>query len=205
MRLIITRHGETKWNVEQKFQGGRSDIRLSEKGLNQSKRLGVRLAGENIGVIYSSPLKRALDTARVVNRYQMSAEFLVKNDLREMDYGIFEGLSVDEVKEKYSEMWVKRESDKYNFKTPDGESYKDVDERVLGVLEGVVGSRRTSLIVAHGSVNRMLLKYLVDGYGLGVCPEPLGAYQVKNCSVSLFEVNDEVRSIELNSCWHLED
>ena len=90
MRLILIRHGETAWNREKKVQGV-SDISLNETGVRQAHRLALSLKDEKINAIYTSPLKRAYDTARIIGQFH-GASIYVESGLMEMNPGDFEGL-----------------------------------------------------------------------------------------------------------------
>jgi len=91
MQLIIIRHGETLWNKEGRVQGI-SDVELSAAGIEQARLLALSLKDHPIRVIHTSPLKRALKTAEVINEFHRK-EIRTHNDLMEIDAGDFEGVS----------------------------------------------------------------------------------------------------------------
>ena len=93
MELILIRHGETIWNKEGRVQG-LSDIELSDVGLNQARKLALSIQDLNIKAIYSSPVKRAYQTAQIINEIHNAPIFL-EPGLVEMDQGDFEGLTFD--------------------------------------------------------------------------------------------------------------
>ena len=94
--LILTRHGQTPWNVD-KIYRGRSDICLDELGIKQAELLGKCLSNYGLEAIYSSPLKRALDTASIIARYQ-KIDVQIAEGLVDFDYGEWQCLPEREVK-----------------------------------------------------------------------------------------------------------
>ncbi|HEY4711153.1 MAG TPA: histidine phosphatase family protein, partial [Dehalococcoidia bacterium] len=89
-KLILARHGETVWNVEKVYRG-RTDVSLDEVGIKQAELLGKNLGSWKLEAIYSSPLKRALDTANIVARYQKIGVHVAKG-LIDFDYGEWQSL-----------------------------------------------------------------------------------------------------------------
>ena len=98
LRLILIRHGETERNSEAKLQGGESDVPLNERGRKQAVCLGLALRGERLEAIYSSPLKRAFDTAQAISVHHLLKVQTV-DALAELDMGVIDGLDLAEVKE----------------------------------------------------------------------------------------------------------
>ena len=94
LHLMLVRHGETDWNVQRRYQG-QSDVSLSELGQRQAVHIAKRIASQNIDVLYASDLKRAMETAMaIVERNNM--EILPEPRLRELKFGILEGLTFEE-------------------------------------------------------------------------------------------------------------
>ena len=104
MEIILVRHGETQWNVGEIFRG-RANIDLNDNGRKQATLVGEYLSHAKISGIYSSPLSRALDTANAIARYH-SIEAMVTPGLTDMNFGQWEGLPLDEVKQKYAETFA---------------------------------------------------------------------------------------------------
>jgi broad specificity phosphatase PhoE len=149
-RILLARHGQTRWNVEDRRQG-RSDIPLDEVGLAQAETLRALLADERIDRIYASPLRRSLTTAGAV-AHSRGLEAVVDADLIEFDYGDFSG-SVR------SELRLKLRRDFLHIPVPGGESLADVWARAGQFVERVrplLASTRL-LIVGHQRLNRLLL------------------------------------------------
>ena len=127
-RLILIRHGETDYNAEKKYYGF-SDPPLNDIGTWQAERLHERLKTEKIDQVYSSDLKRARHTAGIVFK---NNEIKIYSDLREMNFGIFEGLQHYEIMEKYSQIYTNWIKNPLNIKIPKGEAFKSFKKRGLG-------------------------------------------------------------------------
>ena len=155
-RIIIARHGETDWNVSEVFRG-RLDVELNETGLAQAEALGQHLAGLTVEAVYSSPLKRALDTARSVAGHH-GLEVSVARGLVDFNYGAWQGLTHQEVKERHAELYHRWLVEPHLVTMPDGESLDDVAERARQVVENVVTSHEgTVVLVSHRVVNKVLI------------------------------------------------
>lgn len=149
-RLCIARHGETDWNVEQRVQG-HTDIPLNTKGRAQAEALATTLADERFDAIYSSDLKRALETATpVATANRLPIQSLTA--LRERSFGLFEGLTRSEMKTRFPEMFAIYHRREPDFALPGGESINAFAMRVQHVLTDIVQrhTNGTVLIITHG-------------------------------------------------------
>ena len=155
-QIILARHGETEWNVEQIFRG-RIDIELNETGVRQAELLAEYLSNLKIDAVYSSPLKRALKTAEMIaSHHKLDVE--IAPGLIDFDYGKWQGLPHQEVKDKYKELYGKWLKNPHQVKMPDGESLNDVRERALSVVDDVVAKYEgTVVLVSHRVVNKVLI------------------------------------------------
>ena len=97
MEILLTRHGQTEWNALGKLQG-RQDIKLNEVGKEQALTTGEKIKNEKIDIIITSPLKRARETAEIINK-QFNVEIVEDDRLMERCYGDFEGITKVELKE----------------------------------------------------------------------------------------------------------
>lgn len=155
-RIIIARHGETDWNVGEIFRG-RLDVELNKTGLTQAEALGQHLAGLTVEAVYSSPLKRALDTAGAVAAHH-ALEVIIAGGLVDFNYGAWQGLTHREVKERYAELYHRWLAEPHLVTMPDGESLDDVAERARQVVETIVaGHDGTMVLVSHRVVNKVLI------------------------------------------------
>jgi broad specificity phosphatase PhoE len=147
MRLILIRHGETAWNREKRVQGF-SDIALSETGVRQAHRLALSLRGEEINAIYTSPLRRAYETARIVGQFH-KVSIHVKPGLMEMNYGDFEGLHVQELRDRHKEFVTKWIANPVLVEMPNGESLTILQGRVWPVITDILNKNANALVVSH--------------------------------------------------------
>jgi broad specificity phosphatase PhoE len=154
--LILARHGETEWNVEEVFRG-RIDIKLNETGVRQAKLLAQYLRDVNIDAVYSSPLRRALNTAEVIARYH-KLEVKIAPGLIDFDFGKWQGLSLQKVKNKYKELYAQWLENPHLIRMPDGESLDEVRKRALRVVDEVVAKHEGAVVlVSHRVVNKVLI------------------------------------------------
>ncbi|KUK13628.1 MAG: Phosphoglycerate mutase, partial [bacterium 42_11] len=147
MKLMIVRHGETDWNREGKYQG-KMDIPLNDRGLRQAYLLGEFLSTKKVDLIFSSPLRRALDTAKMIS-LKTRAPIFVREELREIHFGEWEGLLVEEVKDRYPGLFEEWRRAPEKTIIPSGETLSMVLSRVSPFLDFLVSNYndRTVLIV----------------------------------------------------------
>ena len=162
-RIILVRHGETEWNIEEVFRG-RIDIELNETGMKQAELLAEYLSHVKIDAVYSSPLKRALKTAEIIASYH-KLDIEITPGLIDFDYGKWQGLAHQQVKDKYKELYAEWINSPDQVKMLTGESLSDVRERAMGVVSDVIAKYEGSVaLVSHRVVNKVLVCALL---GLG--------------------------------------
>jgi len=155
-KLILARHGETAWNVERIFRG-RADVNLDEVGIKQAELLGRYFGNWKLEAIYSSPVKRALDTANIVARYQKIGVHVAEG-LIDFDYGEWQSLSEQEVKKLYPALLNEWHNNPHKVRVPGGESLEDVRMRATEVVNDVVSEYQGSvLLVSHRVVIKVLI------------------------------------------------
>jgi probable phosphoglycerate mutase len=164
-RLYLVRHGATQLTAENRFSG-MTGVDLSDEGRAQAARLAERLAGDPIAAVYASPLSRTLETARIVARPH-GLEIAEEDGLREISHGRWEGLTRQEVEERFADEYATWEADPFTFAPVGGESGVAVLARALPVIRKIVSAHegRTVLVVSHKATLRILLSSL-----LGVDP-----------------------------------
>ena len=145
-RLYLVRHGETEW-ARLGRHTGRTDVPLTEAGRLQARAIADRLAGVRLGRVLSSPLSRALETARLAG-YGDVVE--VEPDLAEWDYGAYEGRTTPEIRQSVRGWTIWEEGPR------GGESAADVTARVDRVLAALDGAEGNVALFAHGHVLRVL-------------------------------------------------
>ena len=154
--IIIARHGQTEWNVGEVFRG-RIDIELDETGAKQAELLADYLSGMKVEAIYSSPLKRALKTAEAIARYH-KLEVEIAPGLIDFNYGEWQGLPHQEVKDRYKELYTEWTKNPHQVRVPAGESLHDVRERALDVVDEIITRHEgTVVLVSHRVVNKVLI------------------------------------------------
>jgi 2,3-bisphosphoglycerate-dependent phosphoglycerate mutase len=174
--LIITRHGQSQWNLENRFTGW-EDVDLTEAGETEAHRAGMLLKDFEIDAVYSSTLKRARRTVEIAldsaaeagaNLYHLCDgdgwKIISHDDLRERHYGDLVGLNKAETAEKYGDEQVHLWRRGFTVQPPGGESLADVVERVRPYYEAeiapLIAAGKTVLVSAHGNSLRALLLIL---------------------------------------------
>jgi probable phosphoglycerate mutase len=152
MHLILIRHGETVWNKERRMQG-HSDSPLSEKGLQQARLLGRRLGQMKFDALYSSDSGRAHHTARCVAEVT-GHDIMVEPRLRERNFGVFEGLTREEMEARYPEEYARFKNRDLHFAMPRGESGAAFRQRAVDCMGEIVARHPGQLVVVvtHGLV-----------------------------------------------------
>jgi broad specificity phosphatase PhoE len=159
-KLILARHGETTWNVEKVFRG-RADVSLDEVGIKQAELLGKYLSDWRLEAIYSSPVKRALDTANIVARYQ-KVPVRIAEGLIDFDFGEWQSLSEQEAKRLYPAIFNEWHNNPHKVEMPGGESMEDVRRRAVEVVNDVLSRHQGDvLLVSHRVVIKVLICYLL--------------------------------------------
>ena len=204
MRILLARHGETRWNAEGRYQGQR-DIPLSEVGEAQALRLGSRLSDITITRAIASPLLRAQRTAELALGEARAGQLLFDDGLREIGHGDWEGLLASEIHERDpSRLAAWREApESVMMPGEGGESLRMVLDRAwpafVRACDGL-GNDDTLLIVAHDAVNRVLLCRI-----LGLPLARLWAFRQAPTTLNLLEGPDvdHLDVVRLNDSSHV--
>jgi broad specificity phosphatase PhoE len=180
-RIVIARHAQTAWNALGKLQG-HTDIELDETGREQARALAVALAEHSISRVWTSDLSRARETGAIVASALGLDPPQTDPELRERQFGVFEGLTRDECAARHPEAW---EAWRTNTKAPPGgEPREDAVARMDRVLRRIAGDT-PALVVSHGGVMRL---WLMDLLGQTV---PL----IQNGTMYVVEVSDRFRVV----------
>ena len=162
-RIVLTRHGHVEGIEPERFRG-RADIPLTERGEAQARAVARRIAREwPPAAIYTSPLRRCVTTASMIAK-ACGMEFGEIHDLIDLDYGILQWKTCDEVSREYPELYRRWLAAPQSVQFPEGESLQDLAARVARVLR-LMEQRHpdaTVVLVAHDSVNRVLLMQALD-------------------------------------------
>lgn len=154
-QLTLIRHAVTDWNTSGRFQG-QSDIPLSVKGKAQARALGKRLGKlSDIALLYSSPLKRATQTASIA---LPDHDIIEDPRLMELHFGTFEGRTLAE--NELSEAWQQWYRDPFGTQTPGGESYQDLRKRVIDWLQELPDAEHI-IAFTHSGTIQMLITHVL--------------------------------------------
>jgi len=162
IRILLVRHGETDWNRVHRFQGGKSDLPLNLKGREQANALALALKGESLKAMYSSPLLRAMETARLIKAFHPEVPLFEEEGLVEMDLGEFEGMEAQRWAVQYPEFRKVWQETPGSVTMPGGESLQEVQMRALHAVESITrlySPESTLLLCSHNFVNLTLLCY----------------------------------------------
>ena len=166
MKLLLTRHGETDWNLQRRIQGS-TDTDLNETGRRQAMQLAesLLLSEDRPDIVYTSGLKRALETAEIAAK-RLQIPCLIHPGLEEIGFGLWEGLTWEQVEDKYPELYQILHTARIYRHPPEGESYQDLLNRVVPALQDIIqkeggsSADRRILIVTHSAVIMSLLSHL---------------------------------------------
>jgi broad specificity phosphatase PhoE len=200
--LYLVRHGQTDSNVR-KLLHGSTDVPLDARGLLQAQLVADRLSREvNADVLISSPLDRALTTARIIGE-RIGLEPEIKPGLSEMDFGELEGVVIDAIAEDYPEIAERLfDFDDFELTWPNGESRRQFHTRVFATFQTILEdyASHSVVVVAHGGVIGSLIAQIE-----GVSPNNWLAYQIANCGLSHLHITSDHTAVHcVSDVVHLE-
>jgi broad specificity phosphatase PhoE len=196
MILYCVRHGESVYNAQRRIQG-QTDVELSPLGLAQSQAVVQALAGLPIEAVYSSPLRRARQTADLLAA-ALGLDVLVDPRLTEIHAGIFQGLDWDQIEARYPEEGRRWRAHEPDFAIPGGESRRQLEARALEAFEAIRSrGHRQAAIVAHGGLLTAALRGL-----LGI-PSERNPFNLYNGSISRLTWEAQAQLVTLNETGHL--
>ena len=201
LKLYLVRHGETAWNQFYRYQG-HTDVPLSETGFKQAQLVACRLITKPLTAVYASDLSRARQTAEIIadgHGLTVTAD----PALREVNYGLWEGLTLAEINAQYPGLRDKWLADPENMAVPGGESLGSVRDRAVAFIEKIRRQHPdgTVVIVTHGGLIAMLLlTYLNENVNF------LRKFFARNTNVSRIDFAEtEVRVVYWGDASHLDD
>ena len=199
-RVILVRHGQTVWNVQQRFRG-QADVPLDETGQRQAQLTAEYIAARwPLSAVYCSPLQRALDTGRAIAVAQQ-LEVQPLHELLDISFGELQGLSVAEAIDRYPDVVHSWTESPQVTRFPGGEGLDTVRQRSTSALRKVVDDHPgdTVALVAHTVLNRVLLCAV-----LGLGNEHFWRLGQATCAINLIEWNGERYMVDLmNDTSHL--
>lgn len=197
--IILVRHGETDWNKSDRFRG-RSDVGLNEVGHEQARRAAARLRDRKIAAIYSSPLPRALETAKPIAEFH-NLQVEPSADLLDVDYGKWEGLSTQEAQGQNPDLWDLWLKAPGRVRFPGGESVRQVRNRIENLLRSIGEDHlgETVVLVSHRVTCHVILCHV-----LGLTSDALWRVRQDIACINQFKERDgRFTMLLMNSTEHL--
>ncbi|AFQ44526.1 histidine phosphatase family protein [Desulfosporosinus meridiei] len=201
-RIILTRHGQTLWNIEGRVQGS-LDSPLTEKGILQARSLALRLKDEGINHIYTSDSLRAINTAEEIRKGIGLKKILSDPALREFSFGDWEGCIWQELRDRNPDIFKIWDSEPHLVTTPGGENMELVTDRAWNYLQQIIQIHQgqTVCLVTHG----LTLKLIVTkAMGFGIHEWAKTPWQ-HNTALNILEVEgDQWIPLVIGDCQHLD-
>jgi 2,3-bisphosphoglycerate-dependent phosphoglycerate mutase len=194
-QLVIFRHGQSTWNLENKFTGW-VDVELTAKGIEEAKNAGLKIKGYHFDYAFASALKRAQDTLKYALETSGHTPIVPVFNLalNERMYGDLQGLDKTETAKKYGDEQVKVWRRSFDVPPPNGESLKDTAARVIPYFEAEIVPKlkagKNVVIVAHGNSLRALIMYLEK-----MTPEQILEFEIGTGQPRLYELETDLKVI----------
>lgn len=203
MKIYLIRHGQTDWNVAGRIQGS-TDIPLNDMGRRQAACLAKGMGRRPVEQVFCSHLSRAYETARAIGDSQRVPVVPVWG-LEEVGYGVWEGMTMEEIQEKYPRQLEQWYNSPVDVAPPEGESQVEVYERCGRAVEEILGKSHGDVaIVSHGATVVFLLEYLLRDESRDEEDDII----VGNASISTIEYNPDTKTftlLELDDREHLKN
>lgn len=177
MDIILIRHGETYDNVNMQISS--KEVKLTDRGRRQIEKAKAILDKLSFDRVYVSPLARAIETMKI-----LGLEGDKEERIREVDFGLFEGKTYDQLQAEFAEelkMWF---DDVINYVVPEGESIKMAYDRVVSFLEELVDKKENALLICHDGVIKIALSWVFDN------PEFFFKFKIDNGSISIISIDE---------------
>jgi len=194
--LVIFRHGQSVWNLENKFTGW-VDVELTEQGKEEAKNAGDKLKGFIFDKGYASDLKRAQNTLHIALQEcgQDQITITYNKALNERMYGDLQGLNKADTAKKYGDDQVKVWRRSYDIAPPNGESLKDTAARVIPYFEQTIlpelKEGKNIVIAAHGNSLRALIMYLEK-----MTPEQILEFEIGTAAPRIYELDHQLNVLK---------
>ncbi len=201
-RIILVRHGQTEWNRVDRFRG-RADIPLNETGLKQAEATGRRVASEWKPVaVYASPLSRSVKTAEAIVAH-LNIPVQIEPGVIDIDYGQWQGLTHEEVKARWPEIYHAWCDAPQTARIPGGETLAKMRTRAMQAVKQIAARNpgQTVAVVSHTAVNRVILLAI-----LGLGNDRFWRLGQDTCAVNVFETGEaagDFTLVSLNDTCHL--
>ncbi|MFC2342388.1 MAG: histidine phosphatase family protein [Negativicutes bacterium] len=200
MKLLLIRHGQTDWNLLGKYQG-QTDIALSGEGIRQADLLAQNFPVDTLDIIYTSDLQRAFMTAeRLAEKF--SAPLYADEALRELNFGAWEGLTYQEIAERWPQEVKNLFGAPEKLQIPEGETFLMLQRRAMDKIHEIRAENegKNVAVVAHGAISKAILTAL-----LHIPLHYVWMLRQDNTAVNILRFDDEFVSVELlNGISHLD-
>lgn len=200
MKLLLIRHGQTDWNLLGKYQG-QTDIALSGEGIRQADLLAQNFPVDTLDIIYTSDLQRAFMTAeRLAEKF--SAPLYADKALRELNFGAWEGLTYQEIAERWPQEVKNLFGAPEKLQIPEGETFLMLQRRAMDKIHEIRAENegKNVAVVAHGAISKAILTAL-----LHIPLHYVWTLRQDNTAVNILRFDDEFVSVELlNGISHLD-
>jgi len=187
-KIYLLRHAQSEANEQGILAGPDNSIKLTQKGIKQSKDATKALQKIEFTKIYCSPISRCFETIQPLTKMSPDIEFEYHEDLREMDYGKWNGQKLETLSRKRD--WKVIQTAPATFKFPDGESFAQMRNRVQNFLTEVSGQAGPILVISHGDVIKMFLTCTLN--------QPINTFQrfsITPASLSIIEYSKANKSV----------
>ncbi len=198
-QLVIFRHGQSIWNLENKFTGW-VDVELSPKGIDEARSAGEKIKGYNFDYAYASDLKRAQNTLTLAleTAGHPAISAIYDKALNERMYGDLQGLNKEETAKKYGDEQVKIWRRSFDVPPPNGESLKDTAARVIPYFEAEIIPKlkagKNVVIAAHGNSLRALIMYLEK-----MTPAQILEFEIGTAQPRLYELDNTMQVLSVKN------
>lgn len=159
-KIFLVRHSESVANTKGIYQGQTFDTSLSKLGKVQASMLADYLKSIKFTKIYTSPLKRTIETAKKIAEFQ-NISIIKDNSIIETNHGLWEGLNKDVIKDKWPDIYNTWQSSPANAVFPNGESFDNTKTRVINWLENISTFRGNTLVITHDNIIRIIVSYVL--------------------------------------------
>lgn len=198
-QLIIFRHGQSLWNLENRFTGW-TDVGLTEKGIQEAREAGKKLKNFKLHIGYASALKRTQQTLSIALKEcgEENIPVVYTEALNERNYGDLQGLNKTEAAKKYGEEQLMKWRRSYDVAPPHGESLKDTKLRIISYflkkIIPILSADHNMVIVAHGNTMRALVMYLED-----ILPEEISKLEFATGEMRHYEFDKQLNIVKINN------
>lgn len=184
MEIVFLRHGKTELNKKSCYLGS-TDDGLSEEGMEEIRAIKDKLKVFDFDKVYTSPLKRAVQSCEILYK-----NYVIDNRVREINFGLFDGLTNLEVQNRYPREYSNWIEDYINYKIPNGESLKELFDRTEEFINDISSKYKRVLVVTHGGVIRCALSLAFDSRDF------FYKFQVDHGSVNILSIEEGFKYIK---------